>query len=157
MRKEKIITITDDEKELTFKIKQMSAIKQERWINRALILLTGTKVLNGIISDLKLKNIKQKIKNFNIESLLGVFNNIDYEKVEPLYNELLECCSHVPNPNNTNFCTQLTTENIDSIVGEVSTLYLLRLEALKINFSFFTQEKKSQSQKKADIVITKRM
>lgn len=157
MRKEKIITITDDEKELTFKIKQMSAIKQERWINRALILLTGTNALNGIISGLKLDNVKQKIKNFNMESFLGVFSNLDYEKIEPLYNELLECCSHVPNPNNTNFCTQLNAENVDSIVGEVKTLYLLRLEALKINFGFFTQGKKSQNQKKADIVITKRM
>lgn len=157
MRKENIITIIDDEKELTFKVKQMSALKQERWINRALILLTGTKSLGSILTGLSLDNVQHKIKNFNFDSLLDVLGKLEYEKIEPLYNELLECCSYVPNSNNLNFATQLNTSNVDSIIADVKTLYKLRMEALKINFAFFGQGAKSPSRKKADVVITKRM
>ena len=79
MRKENIITIIDDEKELTFKVKQMSALKQERWINRALILLTGTKSLGSILTGLNLDNVQHKIKNFNFDSLLDVLGKLEYE------------------------------------------------------------------------------
>lgn len=157
MRKEKLINLTDDDKELTFKVKQMSALKQERWINRVLILLTGSKMLGSILGGINVTDIQNTMKNFNLDTLLEVFGKMNYEKIEPLYNELLECCYHVPNPNNPSFCTQLTANNVDSIIGEVKNLYLLRLEALKINFSFFAKGAKSPNHKKADIVIGKHM
>lgn len=157
MRKEIIVNLTDDGNELTFKIKQMSAIKQERWINKVLILAAGSNVLSGMFSSFKLSGLSNQLKNMDIDKFLDVFGKLDYEKIEPLYNELLECCSYVPDKNNLNFTTALNANNADSIIGDVQTLYKLRLEALKINFGFFNSGAKSPNQKKADIVITKRM
>lgn len=157
MRKEIIVNLTDDGNELTFKIKQMSAIKQERWINKVLILAAGSNVLSGMFSSFKLSGLSNQLKNMDIDKFLDVFGKLDYEKIEPLYNELLECCSYVPDKNNLNFTTALNADNADSIIGDVQTLYKLRLEALKINFNFFSNGAKSPNQKKADIVITKRM
>ena len=149
MRKEIIVNLTDDGNELTFKIKQMSAIKQERWINKVLILAAGSNVLSGMFSSFKLSGLSNQLKNMDIEKFLDIFGKLDYEKVE--------CCSYVPDKSNLNFTTALNANNADSIIGDVQTLYKLRLEALKINFGFFNNGAKSPNQKKADIVITKRM
>lgn len=152
MRKDTIIILQDDGKELHFKITQMSARQQERWINRVVMLLAGS---NGLES--ALDGLQGKIKEGKYEELLRVIGAIKYEDVEPLYDELLECCAHIPDPGNPKFAVQLTASNVDSIVGEVKTLYHLRMEALKLNFSFFSNGEKSPSLRKADITITKRM
>lgn len=157
MRKEKIVTIIDDGNPLTFKIKQMSAIKQERWINKVLILAAGANVLSSVFSSFNINKISNSFKNMDFSKFMEMFGKLDYDKVEPLYNELLECCSHVPDSNNTNFATPLNANNADSIISDVKTLYKLRFEALKLNFSFFNNGAKSPSRKIADITITKRM
>lgn len=157
MRKEIIVNITDDGNELTFKIRQMSAIKQERWINKVLILAAGANVLSGMFSSFKLTKLESGLKDMNVDKMVDMLGKIDYDKVEPLYNELLECCYHVPDKGNLNFTTQLNATNADSIIGEVKTLYKLRMEALKLNFNFFSNGAQSPNRKKADITITKRM
>lgn len=157
MRKEKIITLMDGENQLTFKIKQMSAIKQERWINKVLILATGANVLSSVFSSFNINKISNSFKNMDLSKFMDMFGKLDYDKIEPLYNELLECCSHVPDSNNPNFATPLNANNADSIISDVKTLYKLRIEALKLHFSFFSKGAKSPNQKTADIKITKRM
>lgn len=157
MRKEKIIEIMDDGNLLTFKIKQMSAIKQERWINKVLILAAGANVLSSVFSSFNINKISNSFKDMNLNKFMEMFGQLDYEKVEPLYNELLECCSHIPDKNNVNFATPLNSNNADSIISDFKTLYKLRFEALKLNFSFFKSGAKSPNQKTADITYTKRM
>lgn len=152
MRKNTTIILHDDGRELHFKITQMTARQQERWLNRVVMLLAGSKGLESALDGLQ-----SKLKEGKYEELLCVIGAIKYEDIEPLYDELLECCAHIPDPTNSNFATQLTVSNVDSIVGEVKTLYRLRMEALKLNFSFFSNGEKSPSQRKADITITKRM
>lgn len=157
MRKEKIIEIIDDGNLLTFKIKQMSAIKQERWINKVLILAAGANVLSSVFSSFNINKISNSFKDMNLNKFMEMFGKLDYEKVEPLYEELLECCSHIPDKNNVNFATPLNSNNADSIISDFKTLYKLRFEALKLNFSFFKSGAKSPNQKTADITYTKRM
>lgn len=160
MRKEKIVEIMDDGNLLTFKIKQMSAIKQERWINKVLILASGTlSEKSNVISGLffSINKISSSFKNMDFSKFMEMFGKLDYDKVEPLYNELLECCSHIPDKNNVNFATPLNSNNADSIISDFKTLYKLRFEALKLNFSFFNSGAKSPNQKTADITYTKRM
>lgn len=157
MRKEKIVEIMDDGNLLTFKIKQMSAIKQERWINKVLILAAGANVLSSVFSGFNINKISNSFKDMNLNKFMEMFGKLDYEKVEPLYEELLECCSHIPDKNNVNFATPLNSNNADSIISDFKTLYKLRFEALKLNFSFFKSGAKSPNQKTADITYTKRM
>lgn len=157
MRKEKIVEIMDDGNLLTFKIKQMSAIKQERWINKVLILAAGANVLSSVFSGFNINKISNSFKDMTLNKFMEMFGKLDYEKVEPLYEELLECCSHIPDKNNVNFATPLNSNNADSIISDFKTLYKLRFEALKLNFSFFKNGAKSPNQKTADITYTKRM
>lgn len=149
MRKSTIITLEDDGKNLTFKITQMSARQQERWQNRLIMLLTG--------ADLNLDGLLKQLKKGEYEAILKLIGSIGYDKIEPLYDELLSCVAHVPDPNNPGFAVQLTPENVDTIVGEWQNLYKLRIAALKNNYSFFKGGEPSPNQKQADIKITKAM
>ncbi len=171
MRVEKIICLQDlnynnEPIEIYFKIQQMSAIKQERWLNRVLFLFLGKGSLSEIASELK--GIKKKIaKDDNQESdnlsgikqLAALLSNVDYDSVEPLYDELLECCYHIPDINNQNLCVQCNKNNIDSIVSDFRNLYKLRMEVLKLNFSFLAQGGNCQNpqQTQHEIVFTKAM
>lgn len=149
MRKSTIITLEDDGKTLTFKVTQMSARQQERWQNRLIMLLTG--------ADMNLDELIKRLKKGEYKAVLKLIGSVGYDKIEPLYDELLSCVAHVPDPNNPGFAVQLTPENVDTIVGEWQNLYKLRIAALKNNYSFFKGGEPSPNQKQADIKIMKAM
>ena len=138
MRKTEIIRLTDDGEERTFRITQMPATKAERWCNRAAFLLIGAG-----------KNVKTD--NINLDEIMKLIGSLDYEKVEPLYNELIECCSFVSG--NTEI--QCTQDTIDAQITDPMNLYKLRVAALKLNFSFFTNALRSQGLNKDTITFKK--
>lgn len=146
---------------VNFKIKQMSAIQQERWINRAIFALFGKKSLadldfSKVIS--ATKSAKKGQTGDGLKELVKLLGNLEYEAVEPLYDELLGCCYHIPSADNMNIATQCTVNNIDSIISDFRNLYRLRYEALKLNFGFLTDGVNSlpPQNKQAEILFTKR-
>lgn len=151
MREQKIVSIIEDGNELTFRVTQMPATKAERWLNRALSALAGAASGNASLSGLQQRLAGEKA----LEELFKIFGALDYEKVEPLYNELLECCEHIPEKNNLNFSTPCSQATIDGIVGDPMTLYRLRLEALKLNFSFFQKGRNARSPKEPLVTFPK--
>ena len=65
MRKEKIITLTDNDNTLRFKIRQMPATEQEKFIFKVLLLLCGKELGDVNIVELRkdpMKYIKQTIQ-----------------------------------------------------------------------------------------------
>lgn len=145
MRKEVLFNITDDGRQLTFKVKQMPATKGERWVNRVVALLANS--ATGQISDFEFSSLKAKFSGPDkLQEIFKVIGQLDYDKVEPLYDELLNCCEHVPDPANTSFSVPCTAANIDTIIGEFKNLYRLRWEALKVNFDFFQIGQNAQGQ-----------
>mgnify|MGYP006956375574 CR=1 FL=1 len=150
MRKEIKINLRDGDKELTFSIKQMSALKLERFINRAVIIIAksiGGEIGKMDFSSESLSNL-QKLLNSSqsglnspqsgfADKLVQFIGKLDYDAVEPLYNELLDCCKLVPEPNNPLMTMDLTPTTVDSHIENPMTLYRLRVEAVKLNFSFF--------------------
>lgn len=159
MRKETTITLQDtnikgEPIELTFKIKQMSAVQQERWFNRAVMLLMGA---GSSISDVTLNQLQNEMQSKGMQYLLELFGKLKYEDIEPLYNELLTCCSYIPNPDKPNTAVQCTVQNIDSFISDFRNLYRLRIEVLKLNFGFLAEGVNfRQPQHQQEIVFTKR-
>lgn len=149
MRREKIITLEDDGKKLTLKITQMAASQHEKWQNRLLLLLAK--------ANTDWDTIAKQFKNDDYMSILTVLGTLGYEQVEPLYQELLSCVAHIPDPNNPNFAVPLTPENVDSIIGEWKNLYILRFTALQHEYAFFDGGGPSPLQKLVDIKIGKNM
>ena len=119
----------------------MPATKAERWANRAaFILIEATKG-------------RKANKDIKIEDVLRTIAAVDYDKVEPLYNELIECCEYLPDMNSAGIlCTQQT---IDAQIVEPINLYRLRLAAAKLNFSFFTNVLQFQTRNQSIITFSK--
>ena len=141
MRKTEIIKLVDDGKELTFRITQMPATKAERWANKAMFLLIGAG-----------KDIK---KNAKIEDVIKVVASIDYDKAEPLYNELIECCTFLPDGNANGAGIGCTQDTIDAQIIDPRNLYKLRMASAKLNFSFFMSALQSQDPKANTITFSK--
>lgn len=134
MRNTVKVTIQDRGKDLDFEIKEMSASQQESWLIRAGLLLTG-KGIQGI-NDLG-----------NIENMLSLLGGVDYQKAKPLLDELLSCCSLVTTMagNKKSSVTQLQPSTVDGVIEDVQTLFKLKIEAFKVNFSPLLQGSQSNS------------
>lgn len=129
-RKESIITIQDRDQELTFKIREMSATKLESWIIRALLLVAGSGAQVPDGSDIKAAGA------FLAEKGLTALGNIDFEKALPLLDELLGCCARVVEKVEE----RCTPESVDNYILDVTTLFKLRMEAIKLNLGFLGPE-----------------
>jgi len=132
MRKEKLITLNDRGNEMTFKIREMPAMKLESWLARAGLLLAGTGAFDG-------KEVAtpgdaiQKAGAMLSQGGISALANIDYEKAQPLLDDLLACCSRV----DAGIEQKMTPETVDGIIEDVRTLFALRKEALLLNMGFF--------------------
>lgn len=142
MRKTEIIKLIDDGVERTFRITQMPATKAERWVNRAAFLLVGA-------------GKELKADNIDIEKVIKAIATIDYDKAEPLYNELIECCTFLPDGNVNGGGIACTQDTIDAQIIDPMNLYRLRMASAKLNFSFFMNVLQFQDRKQDTITFSK--
>jgi len=143
MRRERLVTINDRGNELTFKIREMSALQLERWICRAALALADSGALSAELPGGAAgpgEAAEQAVKLLSARGLEAL-GRLDFERAEPLYNELLQCCSRVEGGAET-LCTP---DLLEGMVQDVRTLFRLRFEALKLNFDFFTAAAPSAS------------
>ena len=133
MRKEKTITLKDRERELTFKVREMSATQLESWIIRAGLLLAGTGMLESAEVSKGAGDVMAQAGKAIAEGGLSALGKMDYEKAKPLLDELLACCTRIDG----GMEQHLTPEVVDGIIEDVKTLFALRKEALALNFGFF--------------------
>lgn len=128
-RKEIVVKIQDRDQELTFKVKEMPAVRLQKWIIRAVGLILSSGV------DLPGENDLQRAGAYLAEHGLAVLGNIDFEEAEPLLDEMLGCCSRLVEKVEE----RCTPDSLDNYVQDVTTLFKLHLEAFKLNLGFFAQ------------------
>lgn len=125
MKKTKEIIIEDGrDKGKKFRITEMPAYQMDRWATRALLAL-GKNHKGGILA----------IVSMNPKDLLDALTEADPEVIEPLSQEMLECCSFIKDGTSV----ALTKEFIDSIVEDWKTIGKLRWEAIQLNIGFLEQ------------------
>lgn len=136
MRKEETITINggrDNGKK--FHIIEMGAYQTEAWATRAILLLLSNNI--ELPEDVNAEDLQ------GVEALgsimkhgLSLLSKIEYEKVKPLLNDLLGCCYFVAEGTET----QLTEKNVETIVEDMKTLFMLKKKAFGLHFDFFQKE-----------------
>jgi hypothetical protein len=109
----------------------MPATKLEAWIIRALMLL-GPALGKADGEDVTLADAGRALQSQG----LGLLAQVDYQKVKPLLDDLLGCCTRITKDGVEQACDSRT---IDGYVQDVGTLFALRKEALSLNLSFFGQ------------------
>ena len=127
MRQVKDITLQDRGNSLTFRIREMSATQLEDWTMRAVLVLAGAG------SDIPANGGVEGIGKYLAEHGLAAIGNVDYAKAKPLLDEMLACCFRVVDK----LEEKVTPETADAYIMDMSTLFKLRLEAFRVNFSFF--------------------
>ena len=142
MRKETVVTIEDRGNPLTFTIREMPATQLERWIIRAMLLLAGSEGLEGLSGGVE--NAGKYLSEHGLKALA----NVEYEKAQPLLDELLACCART----DAGVEQRCTPDTVDGYIEDVRTLFKLRVEAAKLNFGFFGA---SPSDSPADLHIGK--
>lgn len=122
MREATTITIKDGSRDLKFRVTPMSAVHAEKWLYRALCVL-GIPALSGL-------------RAFNAEGFMKSLStaDVDFDKIEPLLDKLLDCCEVV---HDGGAAVQVTPETIGGVVEYPTSIFALRLAALKATFGFF--------------------
>ena len=119
MREIKRITLQDGDNSLEFEIKPMPAMKAERWMLQAAFSLgTGLSAL---------------AKDASAQDIVSALSTVDFEKVAPLWDELLSCC-RIRSGGAT---TSLNPETIEGKIEFPTTIFLLKVAAVQVNFGFF--------------------
>jgi hypothetical protein len=137
MRKTVEVAITDRGAELRFRITEMPATRLESWVMRALLLLGP--VLGKVDGeDVTLADAGRLLGS---KDLWSVLSTIDYDRGKPLLDEMLECCERI----DAGVPQRCTSSSVDAYVSDVSTLFKLRMEALKLNLAFFGQGRENPS------------
>jgi hypothetical protein len=127
MRKELTITIDTPGRDVnkTFYIKEMSALKAERWATRALLALLKSNV-----------DIPEDIAQAGMAGVAAVglraFGGIDFSNAEPLLAEMLACVQIIPDASRPMVKRALVEDDIE----EVTTLLRLREEVLSLHTGF---------------------
>jgi hypothetical protein len=128
MRKTVNYTVTTAGRDMgkTFLITEMSAAQSEEWAARALF----TAMNSGVdVPDELLGAGLAGIAALGIKSLAKV----DFDKVKPLFDQMMECVQIVPDRSNPQFTRPL----IDDDVEEVATRLALRKATLDLHLDFF--------------------
>lgn len=147
MRKEKTVVLEDGGKQLSFVVRQMPATKLESWIIRVGLLLASSGVAGELLDehkgDLDVEQVMHAavtLAGRGVKGLLTALGRLDYDKVKPLLDDLLACCTLKGN------IEPLTPEIVDATIEDVRTLFKLQKEALAVNLGFFAIEKPLDSE-----------
>jgi len=142
VRNEKIITLEDRGKSLTFKIREMPATQLEAWTMQAALVLANAG------SEIETKGGIESIGKYISEHGIAALGNVDYGKAKPLMDEMLACCYRQLD----NMEERVTPETADAYVEDMRTLLKLRMEAFKVNFGFFGNGGKSATPEEANTI-----
>lgn len=134
-RKEKIVTITDEgrDRNKSFQLREMGALKAEKW---------GLKVLSAAaragvdIGDVPAGNMQALV----VIGLQAAFK-APFADVEPLLDELFECVKIIRDPRYPDMVMSLIEDDIE----EVATRLKLRWEVLQLHVGFSQGAEASRS------------
>ncbi len=137
MRKEMDYAITEEgrDKGKVYHLREMPALKAEKWATRAFLAAAKSGVDIG--------NVDIAAGGMQALAILGIeaLTKMDYADAEPLLDEMLECISIKPNPQNPAIIRPLFEDDIE----EVKTIILLRKEVLMLHMGFSQSGSQSTS------------
>lgn len=129
-RKEIEITIEEGrDAGKTFKITEMPATQADKWVTKV-IGLVGRNGMSAL-----------DISNMSFSELAVSLIKSKSEESEPLFEELLGCCSFIKD----GVSVSMKGKMADSVVEDWGTLFRLKNEALKLIFGFFEEGGESTS------------
>ncbi len=133
-RQEKIISLQDREQTLSFKIREMSAYQMESWVRDSATLLARAGIEGGLETLMQPPQGVQEEEAgaFLLGRALAALGRVDNEKLAPLLDAMLGCCSRMVE----GVEERCTPQTVNAYIEDYRTLFKLRMEALKLNLGF---------------------
>jgi hypothetical protein len=127
MRKETIVTISAEGRDFgkAFFLREMSAVRAEKWATRAILALTRSGI--NIPEDVAKQGLAA-VAAIGLHALAGV----QFAEAEPLLDEMMQCVQIIPTPSRPEVKRPLVEDDIE----EISTLVTLRREILALHMGF---------------------
>ena len=127
MRKEITVTIDADGRDFgkAFFLREMSAMRAEKWATRAILALTRSGI--DIPEDIAKQGLAA-VAAMGVHALAGV----QFAEAEPLLDEMMQCVQIVPMPARPEVKRALIEDDIE----EITTLVTLRREILALHMGF---------------------
>jgi hypothetical protein len=127
MRKETIVTISAEGRDFgkAFFLREMSAVRAEKWATRAILALTRSGI--NIPEDVAKQGLAA-VAAIGLHALAGV----QFAEAEPLLDEMMQCVQIIPTPSRPEVKRALVEDDIE----EISTLVTLRREILALHMGF---------------------
>ena len=112
-----------------FKITELPAVQMDKWATRALLLLGKAGMNISVLNSMK------------VEDILAALSKADYNETEQLLQVMLESCSFQKD----GVSVAMKGAMVDSVIEEWTTVFRLRIEAIKLNLGFLEQDAESAS------------
>lgn len=126
---EKTLTVKDRDQTLTFVIRKMPPLQLENWLVRALRIMVREPEASS-------NDYLEAGKKLAAEGFWRLVRATDSDAVFPLSEQLLGCCSRRVGAAEM----PCSSETLDGCVREVTTLFILKNEALKFNLEFLLRQ-----------------
>lgn len=112
-----------------FLLTEMPAMQQLKWGYRAFISLVNAGV-----------SLPEGSGDMGMAVLIGIAfqelkKGLEWEQLEPLIDELMECVQYIPNPNDKSIVRRIYENDIE----EAMTLFALQSEVIKLHTNFTQQ------------------
>lgn len=142
MRKTLEFTIDTDgrDKGKKFFVTEMAAVKAEDWACRCLFALgnANVEIPDGVLS-LGMAGLAEVLPSVGLKALLSM----KHADVKPLLDELMQCVQMRPDPKRPQVTQNY--EQFSSQIEEVSTLFKLKWEVLRLHLDFLAAGDLSES------------
>lgn len=112
-----------------FKITELPAVQMDKWTTRALLLLGKSGMNIGALS------------RMTVPDILAALSKADYDETEKLLEVMLESCSFEKD----GVSVSMKGAMVDSVIEEWTTIFKLRVEAIKLNLGFLEPDAESAS------------
>ena len=132
MRKELEIVIEEGrDAGKMFRVTEMPVSKLEKWAARALLALFGADVPPDVAGLAKTSSAMALASG-----LMRGLSGLEWQKVEPLYDELLDQIAIVPKRERPHDVIRLSPHNLDAHIEDLQTIVRLRLEVVALSLNF---------------------
>lgn len=134
MRKTKELIINDRGVDKTFVITEFGCIDGQKWLLKAASLLVASGILKQGLEPVNQEELMTMAGDALAQGALERLTQIDPERVNALLGELLGCCAYRVDGQSLSLSSET---NVNLYVDDLTTIFKLEFEALRLNFDFF--------------------
>lgn len=133
MRKQTTITIRDGERDLVFRITQLSAIQLELFLLKFAKILAKSGLLDAQFNAKNSTDVIAQVADLMLKNAPQALGNLDVDATSELMGDLISRCVEKIDGK---LSRRMTTDEIEDVIETLPALFELQKETVKFNLNF---------------------